>query len=79
LEITKRSVKNIANLKQFLYRSITGPEGSSRLRFPDFETIGHRHQSLLPSLSFQKIVLVLNSASGRVELRNTMLPEGLLH
>jgi len=43
LEIIKRSVKNIANLKQFLYRSIAGPEVSRRLRLPDFETIGHTH------------------------------------
>jgi hypothetical protein len=26
--------------KQFLYRLITGAEGSSRLRLPDFKTIG---------------------------------------
>ena len=27
-------------VKQSLYRPITGPEGSRRLRLPDFETIG---------------------------------------
>jgi hypothetical protein len=26
-------------VKQYLYRSITGPEGSSRFRLPDFETV----------------------------------------
>jgi len=64
IEIIKRSVKNIANLEQFLYRSITGPGGSRMLRLPYFETIGHTHRSPLSSLSFQKIFVVLVSASG---------------
>jgi hypothetical protein len=27
-------------MKQSLYRNITGPEGSRRLRLPDLETVG---------------------------------------
>jgi len=34
--ITEVKVK----VQQFLYRHTTGPEGSKRLRFPDFETVG---------------------------------------
>ena len=64
LEIIKRSAKNIAKLKHFLYGTITGPEGSRRLRLADFETIGHKHRPPLPSLSFQTIFLVVISASG---------------
>jgi hypothetical protein len=41
LEIIKRRVNNIAKLKHFLYKTITGPVGSRRLRLPDFKKIGH--------------------------------------
>ena len=58
MENIKSSVKNIEKLKQFLYRTITGPEGPRRLRLPDFERIGHKHRPPFPSLSFQKIFMV---------------------
>ena len=31
---------HVWNIKQFLHRPITSPEGSRRLRLPDFETVG---------------------------------------
>jgi len=37
--VSKTKVKAMVKVKQSLYRPITGPRGSRRLRLPDFKTI----------------------------------------
>jgi len=64
---------------QSLWRPITGPEGSRRFRLPDFQTFSRWRLSALRTdrLHRQQIPLVLTSATGWVDPRATMRPEGL--
>jgi hypothetical protein len=52
----KQSHQVTVKVKQCLYRPLTIPEGSRRLRLPDFQTIGR----LYP----EEILLVLISVGG---------------
>jgi hypothetical protein len=56
-------------VQRSLYRPITRPEGSRRLRIPDFETVGHEGGKVVspkhrPALTSQEIFLVFISVTG---------------
>ena len=58
-------------VKRFLYRPITRPDGSRRLRHSDFETVGHeggkvvspKHRPPLPPRKYSWYSLLLRAKS----------------
>jgi hypothetical protein len=45
-------------VKQSLYRPVTGPEGSRRMRLLDFETVGYAPAAFTPKELFLVLIFV---------------------